>query len=716
MQMSNTILFVSVIGLHLQVWTHPATNNLAEISEDCLLVSTYVEHPPVVVRFGRRPQTEFLIPCSTQSERTNVALFEEDSVTTSTGEWTFRRDRAESQVVYTSISSNQQGAIRENNSTAEDMETSTLPYGSQLSAPIISPSGMAESLHPAIPDAVNTVHIIESDNQFRKENTIEPSEVMEEQTEAGLEFAQQYLKDGAEIVPDKEIELATASSQTPAWKHINTNAEAMAAAEQLSDEVACEVSRKVGASVAQEQPEVHAMQEEEPLFPRTETWVMANSPSQPLNEQTADDTESATASECSDGRPEGTEYLADDSPVNHASLHQQHSTEMPKPTEKQSAVPSTGVEAAQRISADSHTDAEILPNQGHEHVTAASQIVLQTPMKLRSQRAKRKRAPANDDGEAAHEENVVSSTVQRQSMLTSSNKKPKTRADYSRKRRGTDRGLFIMPDPPTAIAPSPEPETPSPPQRVPTSSTATAVSQDEKSTRRLRRSCRSTPVRHKADTPIIFCSSAVESVKDPKVRTTFDQLGGTLATGVADAMVYCIADKPLVKTSGLILALALGKEIVTERWLVEMSKIGGFPDPKDYLPNDRTHEAEWNFNLEEAIKRGKDGLNAMLSAYDIQCTPRLKLELTEKKHYKDFAQIARALGAKFIRAGWPPATCASENLIVLGAKQDPHAAAVGKSGHQLYDKDLIAMAALRGKLELDSAEFLLTVVKKESGD
>ena len=599
-------------------------------------------------------------------------------MTTSTGEWTFRRDRAESQVVYTSISSNQQGAIREENSIAEDMDTSTLPYGSQMSAPIISPFGTAESLYPAIPDAVNTVHIIESDNHIREDGTTKPSEVMEEQSEAGLKFAQQYLKDGAEIVSDKEIELATASSQTPTWTHINTNAEAMAAAEQLSRSVTSELPSQAKASVAPEQP----------FFPQTETSVRATSPFQPHNDETPDDTDSATASPDSDRRSEGTEALARDLPMTRASLHQQHLTETLKAPERQPVGPFGGSDAVQPTLAD---------QEG------------------RPRRTKRKRASEQDE-EEAREKTLMPSAIQRQPTLALAKEKIKTRADSFLRRRAKDRGLSMSPDPPTTTALSSQPKTPSPPQRFPTSSTTTAASQDENPTILRRRSRRSTPIRYKAEAPIVFCSSGVESIKKNKVRTTLEQLGGTLASGIANATLYCIADKPLVKTCGLILAIALSKEVVTERWLIDMNRNDKFPDPKNYLPSDRKHEAEWLFKLEDAIQRGKDGLNTMLSAYDIQCTPRLKLELTEKKHYKDFAQIATVLGAKHVRAGWPPAACASENLIVLGAKHDPHAAAVGRSGHQLYDKDLITMAALRGKLELNSDEFSMIVVKKEGSD
>jgi len=60
-----------------------------------------------------------------------------------------------------------------------------------------------------------------------------------------------------------------------------------------------------------------------------------------------------------------------------------------------------------------------------------------------------------------------------------------------------------------------------------------------------------------------------------------------------------------------------------------------------------------------------------------------------------------------------PANMGMNHAVVLGDEDDFDAVNVGKLGYPLYRKDLLTMAVLRGKLELDSAEFELEIPVKE---
>lgn len=80
-----------------------------------------------------------------------------------------------------------------------------------------------------------------------------------------------------------------------------------------------------------------------------------------------------------------------------------------------------------------------------------------------------------------------------------------------------------------------------------------------------------------------------------------------------------------------------------------------------------------------------------------------------------FKDAALKMGARnvYVRL---PTNMGMNHVVVLGDEDDFDAVNVGKLGYPLYRKDLLIMAVLRGKLELDSEEFELEISVKEEPD
>lgn len=169
----------------------------------------------------------------------------------------------------------------------------------------------------------------------------------------------------------------------------------------------------------------------------------------------------------------------------------------------------------------------------------------------------------------------------------------------------------------------------------------------------------------------------------------------------------CVSSGELKKTTKLILSVALGKTVVTDKWVVDSSQAGFLVDPTPYLPSDPAREELWGFNLQAAIERGKEGVQ-VFEGWTIYLTPSLKKEL---KDPKELQQIAVAAGAEEVILHGPtkPAKNVSGNSLVLGSSEhdDDAAAGLAKKGWTLYDKEIISLSMLRGTLAIDSDEFKL---------
>jgi hypothetical protein len=84
--------------------------------------------------------------------------------------------------------------------------------------------------------------------------------------------------------------------------------------------------------------------------------------------------------------------------------------------------------------------------------------------------------------------------------------------------------------------------------------------------------------------------------------------------------------RKLRKTGKLLLAVALGKDVIKDKWLIDSARQGRLLPPTSYLAEDPDRETEWGVKLEDSVARGKLGVKPF-AGWTIYFTPTLKKEL-----------------------------------------------------------------------------------------
>lgn len=215
---------------------------------------------------------------------------------------------------------------------------------------------------------------------------------------------------------------------------------------------------------------------------------------------------------------------------------------------------------------------------------------------------------------------------------------------------------------------------------------------------------------------MVISSNATTIEENKKAMHFFSRAGGTVVENVKDANFFCVGSRGLKKTAKFILAVALGRRIVTEKWLVDSATKGQFLDPWAYVPKDAAREQEWGFSLEEALRRDgqADERTGLLEGKEVYFTTGLKKELGQ--NYKEYREIALAIGASEAKPGLPRGLERSNDLwIIVGQQDDADAGKVSKLGKKLFSKDLLPLSVLRGVVDTESDEFAVnsTRVKLE---
>ena len=203
---------------------------------------------------------------------------------------------------------------------------------------------------------------------------------------------------------------------------------------------------------------------------------------------------------------------------------------------------------------------------------------------------------------------------------------------------------------------------------------------------------------------IVFASSSTAG--DSKTFTKFlSSKGVKKVMSVHDCTVLCVG-KELKKTSKVILAVLLGKDIVTDSWVTDSVKGNDLLSIVPYLARDSKTEADWGISLEQAIYRGKKGLK-VLQDYTIYFTPSAKKELG-KNGFDEVKEIAKCAGAKSVSSTLPKKSPKeAPSTIVVATPDGKEVAELHKLGWRAYVKDIISLSVLRGKLDLESDEFLI---------
>ena len=132
-----------------------------------------------------------------------------------------------------------------------------------------------------------------------------------------------------------------------------------------------------------------------------------------------------------------------------------------------------------------------------------------------------------------------------------------------------------------------------------------------------------------------------------------------------------------------------------------------------YMPRDPEKEAEWKISLDEAIFRGKNGLKVMQDQ-TILFTPSAKKELG-KNGFDELSEIVKCAGGKAISSALPKKSPdKTPSTLVVSTHDSVEMAELQKLGWRAFVKDIISLSVLRGKLDLESDEFLIKEQKKES--
>lgn len=196
----------------------------------------------------------------------------------------------------------------------------------------------------------------------------------------------------------------------------------------------------------------------------------------------------------------------------------------------------------------------------------------------------------------------------------------------------------------------------------------------------------------------------------PRLMKFLTRKGVSKVKSVKDCDVLCVGSDQLKKTSNLVLAVLHGKPIINDEWARDSCAKGQLQDIHDYLARDPEREAEWGINLSEAIQRGKENVKP-LTGHVVCFTEAAKKELGSG--YSELKEIAMLAGSKAIRLGSRKITTGDRQgpVIIIASQDDEDLELLHdleKDGLVAYSKDIITLSALRGALDTQGAEFVIS--------
>lgn len=206
---------------------------------------------------------------------------------------------------------------------------------------------------------------------------------------------------------------------------------------------------------------------------------------------------------------------------------------------------------------------------------------------------------------------------------------------------------------------------------------------------------------------ILYASSTTVD-KQSKLMTFLRKKKVKSAKSINDCDFLCIGKGELKKTSNLVMAVVCGKQVINDDWVLQSAAEGELLDFDNFLARDAVREAEWGTNLDQAIQRGKDGVKP-LAGLAFYFSPAAKKELG--KGYSELEGIAFLAGATSVQATLPKKsnnTPPFSNSIVITAQNDRDLSTLTAGGWRCYSKDIMTLSILRGRLDADSDEFLIS--------
>ncbi len=218
---------------------------------------------------------------------------------------------------------------------------------------------------------------------------------------------------------------------------------------------------------------------------------------------------------------------------------------------------------------------------------------------------------------------------------------------------------------------------------------------------------------YSGESPRVLFSSTTEIDSKKNTMAFLRDCGGKSVKKITSANVLCVgSNQPLKKSANLVLAVCMGLDIVTDKWLIESQRKGFLLKSDQYLPKDGPREREWGFKLDEAVARGKlcGGLTGLLDGFDVYFTRGLKSLLAH--NFRDFTTVATCLGADAVKNGLPSGKERKEFLI-LGTADDPQTLQASRMGLEVWSKDLLVMGALRGTIQRIDEFIIAKPMKQE---
>ncbi|MCJ1431024.1 hypothetical protein MMC27_000374 [Xylographa pallens] len=199
---------------------------------------------------------------------------------------------------------------------------------------------------------------------------------------------------------------------------------------------------------------------------------------------------------------------------------------------------------------------------------------------------------------------------------------------------------------------------------------------------------------------LLESSTAVDTM--PSVMKMLRSLGVRKVDLANDCDYLCIGTGSIRTTTNLVVAVALGKLVINDKWAFSSAKAKELLDPHDFVAKDRSLESKLGISLTEAIERGGIG-NKPFDGYKVFFTSVMRKDLG--KALGDLKGIASHGGAS-IEARLPGS---KDQLlsIIISSIDDPQLAKLTADGWRCFTKDIITMTVLRSALDLNSTEFVI---------
>lgn len=202
---------------------------------------------------------------------------------------------------------------------------------------------------------------------------------------------------------------------------------------------------------------------------------------------------------------------------------------------------------------------------------------------------------------------------------------------------------------------------------------------------------------------VVFSNSAVSDKS--QLMKFLRKHGGSVTERVEEgvANVLCVGKKDLKKTGKLLLSVALGLRIVTDDWILASSKAERLLKTDNFIPEIPGREKEWGFSMADIVGKPQRDLFAGKTLY---FTPALKKDY--QSGFKEIEHIAKTVGVKKVVSKAARDLKFDEDCIILALEQgDLDAVMLHERQWACYHKDLLSTSILRGRLDLDSDEFVI---------